>query len=79
MGDLGVLLIENQKIPGALRGAVCHEIQEPFHRFVIPEHLLGLSVHPRPQFFTLCLFQGSIIFFGQPGFFRLHLSFAEKF
>ena len=67
VGDGGILFIEDEKVPGALRGALCHEIEKPFHGGVIPEHLLGLGVHPCLEFFPFRLSHGGVFLFGKAG------------
>ena len=64
---VGFLFIEDEKVPGALRGALCHEIEKPFHGGVIPEHLLGLGVHPCLEFFPFRLSHGGVFLFGKAG------------
>ena len=73
MGDFRVLLIEDEEVPGALRGTARHEIQEAFHRGVVLNHGLSLGIDPGPNVLTLRLFHGGIFFLGQPGLLRLEL------
>ena len=75
MGDGGILFIEDEKVPGALWGALRHEIEKPFHGGVIPEHLLSLGVHPRLEFFPFRLSHGGVFLFGKAGRLLLGLLF----
>ena len=77
VGDFRILFVKNEKVPGALRGAVRHEIQKTFHGSVILEHRLGLRIHPRPNFFTLGLLHGGVFFLGQLGLFLLRFLFLS--
>ena len=74
MGDLFILLIENEKIAGTLRGALGHKAEKAFHGFAILENLLCLSVHFCPSVLTFSLLHGSGFFLGIL-LFRLWLGF----
>ena len=76
--DLRVLLIENQQIPGALRGTLGYEVQEAFQGSIVLKHCLRLVIHLRPQFFALRLFQSGVFFLGQPVFLRLGFLFPAN-
>ena len=65
MGDLRVLVIQDEQIAGALRSASGHEIEETLHGRIVPEDLLRLGVHPGPQILSFRLFHGGIFFLGQ--------------
>ena len=69
MGDVLILLVQEQEVSGTLRRTPRHKAEEAPHRLVIPEHLLGLGVYPRPHVLALRLFHGRVFLFGQPGFF----------
>ncbi len=72
-----ILFVEDEEVPGALRGAVRHEIQKTFHGSVILKHRLSLRIHPRPNFFTLGLLHGGVFFLGQRGLFLLRFLFLS--
>ena len=75
VGNFRVLFVKNEKVSGALRGTVRHEVEKAFHGFVILEHGIGLRVDSRPDFLTFSLLHGGIFFLGKLGLFLLGLRF----